>query len=261
MDTQSLEKQFAKMGARLKVVSALERLAIDVRADRKGEFFELKVPERVDVQVLENRARERHLLLLAREGGQKDKFLCGHDERHWFAAAVPDFRGVGTVRTAMEALKAELVRFVQDRKNLTMRERLSRRNEAFVRQGEWFFVPAPWVAKDVDPAKVLRNEPLSRGRGSKPHRCEMLFRRGGENVYVCRYFPNGLTEVNYRRELLRNPKAKAYRWQSMRLNPEAYVRGAVSHADHATIYLGEWHRVLMNTEHQSRAKANVVFLD
>ena len=35
---------------------------------------------------------------------EKNKFLCGHDERHWFVAAVPG-RSVATVRSAMEALK------------------------------------------------------------------------------------------------------------------------------------------------------------
>jgi hypothetical protein len=30
----------------------------------------------------------RHLLLMARSW-TKDKFLCGHDERHWFVCAVP----------------------------------------------------------------------------------------------------------------------------------------------------------------------------
>ena len=34
-----------------------------------------------------------------------------------------------------------------------------------------------------------------------------------------------------------------------------------SHADHATITLPFWHRVMMNTETQSRTMANVAFLD
>jgi len=35
----------------------------------------------------------------------------------------------------------------------------------------------------------------------------------------------------------------------------------VRHPDHATITLPCWHRVLMNTETQSRTTANVAFLD
>jgi hypothetical protein len=40
-----------------------------------------------------------------------------------------------------------------------------------------------------------------------------------------------------------------------------YARGRVRHADHRTITLHGWHRVLMNTEGQSRAMRNVAFLD
>lgn len=40
-----------------------------------------------------------------------------------------------------------------------------------------------------------------------------------------------------------------------------YVRGKITHPDHATIRLDGWHRVEMNTENRSRAMASVVFLD
>ena len=43
--------------------------------------------------------------------GEKQKFLCGHDERHWFVAAVPeDARGVTGVVAAKAALQPALVR-------------------------------------------------------------------------------------------------------------------------------------------------------
>jgi hypothetical protein len=38
-------------------------------------------------------------------------------------------------------------------------------------------------------------------------------------------------------------------------------RPRVRHADHATITLHGWHRVLMNTEGQSKAMSHVAFLD
>jgi hypothetical protein len=40
-----------------------------------------------------------------------------------------------------------------------------------------------------------------------------------------------------------------------------YVSGSVRHADHKTIVLHGWHRVLMNTEGQAVAMRNVAFLD
>jgi len=47
----------------------------------------------------------------------------------------------------------------------------------------------------------------------------------------------------------------------MRRDMSVYARGAVSHADHATITLPFWHRVLMNTETQSQTMRFVAFLD
>ena len=46
----------------------------------------------------------------------------------------------------------------------------------------------------------------------------------------------------------------------MRHNAEVYVRGRIRTADHRTITLHDWHRVLMNTKNQSRAMRNVAFL-
>ena len=44
-------------------------------------------------------------------------------------------------------------------------------------------------------------------------------------------------------------------------DPEVFAKGAIRHPDHATIRLAGWHRVLMNTEHRSRAKLHVTFID
>lgn len=120
---------------------------------------------------------------MVREAGEKQKFLCGHDERHWFVAAIPESAPVGTVRQAKEALKPAEVRTAQARCRIDARDANRRKNDAFIRQGEWFFLPEPTIA--VDAAVVLRNEPLSRGGGGKPHWTEFCFRSGGETVYAC----------------------------------------------------------------------------
>ena len=112
----------------------------------------------------------------------------------------------------------------------------------------------------VDGQLVLRNEPLRRGSG-KPHLVEQLYRTGGETVHVCSKHPNGITEQEYRGLLRVNPKAAHWGWQVMRRNPGVYARGTVRHSDHDTIMLPVWHRVVMNTETQSRTMANVAFLD
>jgi hypothetical protein len=47
----------------------------------------------------------------------------------------------------------------------------------------------------------------------------------------------------------------------MRRNAGVYAGGRVRHSGHVTITLPFWHRVVMNTETQSRTMANVAFLD
>jgi hypothetical protein len=265
MDTILLDKKFARMGARLKIADRPGRgnglVRLDVRSDNRGEFFEIarSVRALAEIDVLDVQPGERHLLLLVRDHGAKHKFLCGHDERHWFVAAIPERAPVGTVRQAREALKPIDVRNAQARHALNGKARQRRKNAAYVRQGEWFFIPAPGLV--VDESLLLRNEPLSRGLGSKPHWAECCCRLGGQVVYVCGRYPRGVTENQYRKLLSRNAAARTWGWQTMRRNPAVFVRGRIRHTDHRTIVLREWHRVLMNTENQSAARRNVAFLD
>lgn len=215
--------------------------------------------------VLDVQPKDRHLLLMVRQPAKrpglpdiKDKFLCGHDERHWFVAGVPEAAPVSNVVTAQEALKPDLVRNLERGKKGKRTKRQRRKTETFIREGEWFFIPSAGV--QADEKLVLHSEPLRRG-GGKPHVCEFLYRVGGTTVYVSGQYPNGLTEKEYRAVLKRNPDAAKWNWRVMQRNPVVYVRGRVSHADHATIQLDGWHRVEINTENRSRAMASVAFLD
>src|SRR5262252_6947584 len=186
MNTENIESKFAAMGARLKVRELppewrrwfgwqrTEDYAVDIQKDRHGHFFEIRVPnhlsQSLDVSVMQAEPKQRHLLLLVRKTADKpqlDRFLCGHDEREWFVAAVPG--GASSVRQAMDALQPGDVRQTLANHKVSANKRYSRKNRAFRRQGEWFFVPEP--AMVVDPKLVLRNEPLRRGTG-KPHKVE-----------------------------------------------------------------------------------------
>ena len=51
------------------------------------------------------------------------------------------------------------------------------------------------------------------------------------------------------------------RWTVQLRDPEVYAKGAIRHPDHATVHLGTWHRVAMNTEQSARAMRHVAFLD
>jgi hypothetical protein len=263
MDIQLLQKHFGRMGARVKLRevagSGWRRTAagIDIGTDDKGEFFDLRInpAQPVDYRVVDLQPRERHLLLL---GEQKNKFLCGHDERHWFVCAVPG-QSVTNVRQAMESLQPAEVRGAVNRHVKRAKNRLRRHNEAFVRQGEWFFIPEPRLV--VSPLEIRRNEPLSRGVGSKPHMCQFAYRTAGRLVMVCDKHPAGIAMENYARLLQKNPSAKHWNWQQMRRGALLYVRGRVWHPDHQTIVLDCWHRVVMNTEGQAPGSRAVVFLD
>ena len=95
MSNQALLRRFEEIGARAKLVRA-GRPRIDVRVDRRGEYFELGVLGLRDanVMVVDTDDVDRALLLLVRNGWEKSKFLCGFDERHWFVAAIPELRTV-----------------------------------------------------------------------------------------------------------------------------------------------------------------------
>src|SRR6185503_17690801 len=128
MNAKQIESRFAEIGARLKVREIASRwtqgdrtwvapadFAMDIQRDGNGEFFELRVPthlrESLEATVLQAEPKERHLLMLVRKSTAKpqlDRFLCGHDEREWFVAAVPG--GASSVRQAMDALQPRDVR-------------------------------------------------------------------------------------------------------------------------------------------------------
>lgn len=250
-----LERRFAEMGARLSLTEpgADQSPRIDIRSDGQGEYFDVRA---TDAEVVALDARDRHLLLLVRDGGEKSKFLCGHDERHWFVAAVPeDARGVTSVATAKAALQPRVVHTAL--RSVRRKNRFRRRNEAFVRQGEWFFVPAP----GLQPAEfeIRPNEPLSRGAGSKPHVVQFLWRTGGTRVYVNQRHPTGISEARWQR--LSPTQRASGGWFPMVRDPVVYAKGTVRHPDHATIELRQWHRVVMNTENRARAMQHVAFLD
>jgi len=274
MDTDMLIEKFARMNARAKVIGPRPNrqgrltgptFRIDIGRDRKGEFFELAVnpTELKEVIITDIQPRMRHLLLQVDRRDDKverQKFLCGHDERHWFVAAVPESARASNVMTAMEALKPEAVKASQARAGLKRRDSHKRKNPAFVRQGEWFFIPQTNVT--FDSKLILQNEPLSRGAGSKPHIVEELVRTGGETVYVSRRHPAGLTVEAYKKWVHQNPTlASQLRFTVMRRNADVYVRGKVRHSDHKTIVLNGWHMVVMNTESEARAMRHVAFLD
>ena len=262
MNVELLRKKFAAMGARVEFGASASqgRAGLDLRTDARGEFFDIRInpDDAVEYEVVDLRPEARHLLLMSRRGEAKEKFLCGHDERHWFVCAVPG-ASVSKVTDALAALQPAVVRWAVRREVKRAKNRFRRRNEAFVRQGEWFFIPDR-VAYSIRPRVIYRNEPLSRGAGSKPHVCEELWRAGGETVYVCPERPNGVTEPELNKLWHSNPRTRDWFWRAMRRNMAVYVRGRVRHPDHKTIFLDGWHGVAMNTEREAPGMGHDVSL-
>lgn len=267
MDVDVISKSFERIGARVRIVPISRRwnrsIEIDIARDRHGEYFDLSIAEDAGLRAVDVRPKLRHLLLMLdppRTGSdRRAKYLCGHDERHWFVAGVPLNRGVSNVVTAMEALKPPAVRDVQAQRGVSGEDRLKRRNRAFRRQGEWFFIPRGNIT--VDPRQVLSNEPMVRTGGGKPHWVDKLVRTGGETVYVSKVRPDGVTQEEYRDLLARQPELRSESWRVMRRNPSVLVTGRVRHPDHATITLDGWHQVLMNEEHKAPGRESIAFLD
>ena len=278
MNRDLIERKFEAMGARVRFqdLAAMNRsrflrdlnenIVVDVLRDKKGEFFNIAISGSIDLIVPDVQPADRHLLLMARvptvaeTGTRTVKLLCGHDEREWFAAQVPG-GGVSNVDTAKESIKPPLAAQSQKRHRVKARDRHRRKNKGFIRQGEWFFIPSPGL--NPDPARITRREPIvlaGTRAGSKPHVAEEALREGGEVVFVHpRYARRGLTEAARERLFQRKPQAaRAGNWQTMRRNPQLFVRGSVRHPDHKTIRLNGWHRVALNLEERGRS---VAFLD
>jgi hypothetical protein len=290
MDVLTIEKKFSKMGAKVEFEDPVDRARVvrtfeeakrhpekfemlptfpspklDIVHRGKEEVFVLETfgNPKMKVEVLDLRPDKRHLLLMLKDEGQKGnaKYLCGHDERHWFVAAIPEAAGAKNVADAMEALKPEVVRQSQKKKGVKAKHRNKRKNAGFIRQGEWFFIPEPSLI-DVPAYAIHRKEPISRARGAS-HICEEVYRSGGRTVYVhSQYAKSGLSQSAFDRFIKANPEKRDNGWQRMIEGATVFARGYVKQfPDHKTIHLNGWHRVEMNLEHKARAMEWVRFFD
>jgi hypothetical protein len=259
MNSEQLTKHFKSLGARVKfhpIDTPRPRATrppettyiIDVRTDKQGEYFDIAQGKNApEFELLQIKPKSRHMLLYTHHG---QRFLFGHDERHWFVAGIRD--AVSTIRAAKQSL---LPREIWEQvRHLSPDEVDNRRNAFFLRQGEWFFVPSN---KEIPERMIHRNEPLQRTPRSKPHICQELYREGGELVYLVGN--QQYSEQEYQEQKKRNPEFDQGRSVQTRIrNPRVYVRGYVKHDDHATLTLTKWHRVFINSEFTT---SSVAFLD
>jgi hypothetical protein len=271
MNADTLERKFEKMGAKVELEDKVGRARIvrgsqgtnpriDIATRGRDEVFVIDTyDQNIDVEVLDVQPKQRHLLLMLKNNmtHENSKFLCGHDERHWFVAAIPESASAKNVADAMDALKPEVVKEALKRAGVKAKHKNKRKNEAYIRQGEWFFIPAKNL--EVDKLMILKNEPIVRTRGGKPHLCEFVYRVGGETVYT----RGGMVqnESEHKDYLKAHPDEANTPWNRMVRDATVYARGYVKHPDHSTTYLDGWHKVEPNTENKARAREFMAFLD
>lgn len=287
-----IKTKFQKMGSdvrftttnRLRRRSRLNQeadvpLTVDVETVRNKERFVISYDDskEFELSVADLQPKDRHLLLMIKNpienrlGNVVDndvlKILCGHDERHWFSAGIPESARAATVEQAKLALVPKNVANMLAKCGYDKRVFLKRKGELFVRQGEWYFIRMPDFKPDNEMV-IKKKEPISRGGGSKPHMCDELYSIGGQRVYVNdKYAPDGVTEGEYRKLVQKLGRelgweaGKRVDFQVRTRDAAVYARGGVRHKDHKTIYLDVWHRVFPNTESESRASTVSVFLD
>jgi len=266
MDTELIRDKFIELGARVFFGEITgtpnpNREAINIRInilnDTHGPYFKIETREDVDISVPDVQKVDRHLLLFSRDP-ELQRFLCGHDERNWFVAAIPEDSGASNVKEAKEALKPGEVEQSQKGAKVKTKDLKKRKTGAYLRQGEWFFIPKPNTV--IDESLILKNEPIQRGRATQ-HIVEEVFRIGGQTIYICPKFPEGLSERQHKEILKSEPELNKVSWQVRTVSAKVYGRGRVTHQDHKTIVLPFWHEILMNTETHARAMRNVLFVD
>ena len=182
--TVEMQRAFEAIGADVEITVTGHRFEIDVQQTNDQEVYQLTLPreQTIFADAMDVKPKLRHLVLDV-SGWQRPfaaRYLCGHDERHWFVANVPFDAQTVTVRGAMEALKPEIVRREQKRKGVKHR-RHRRKTTAYVRQGEWFFLPRPMMHV----GELAINDGILARRGGKPHRVQWFYQpQGRDEMYA-----------------------------------------------------------------------------
>lgn len=247
MSTLALTRALEKLGYLAAINEGTRSLPasgyrINTRKSGKTEQFVIDMKDNIELVPLDTRKDEAAVLVMIKDNeapyGQQNiaKMLLGHDERQLFVAAVP--RDSKDVLDAKDKLKPGLVRAVETKAGVKKTKLNKHKNEARVRQGDFFFVP---TTDEVNEQVILRNEPLNRGRGAS-HMVDEMVRIGGQAGYEKR--GNFITVGQFNR-LQEKDK---FGWRQARRNPTVYVRGRVRHNEHKTVILKTWHRVFPNTE-------------
>lgn len=264
MKTQEIIEGFAKAGLmaipmkRPTFFGQDARSAFFLTVRRRGtkvwyEFWPGR--EENKVQILNADPALRQLVLLVKEAGgkfitkeydaskrkmvnrtntispQTRRFLVGFDERDLFMAQLPAAARITTVRQAHEVLRPG---------TMPGTPALPKKGKV-VRQGEWFFYPATKEDKaEIQKMKlaIKTKFPIEGPGRGKPHTADEYLELLGKALPV--------EERQRFRTRWKGPVEKMF------------VRGAVRHLDHETVYFSDWQRVIRNAEDRG---ANAKWID
>lgn len=274
---QAIVEKFEKIGSRVKIFDVTKSpnslpFSITIQRDLKGEYFDIRIRELVELIVTDVQKKDRHLLLMVRDFDNKNLsgkpavtyFLCGHDERNWFVCGIPT--SVTSVTQAKQVLKPPALRDFEAKHGLKAsrahkRHRLLKSGLKVHRQGEFMFIPVKGFTIPEDAlVSIHKNTPLRRG-GLHIHTAEFEYHTGGTTVWVSDQYPESLAvgfTDSQRKAAMKKASAKRAFWTQQVREPTTYVKGKITHPEHATLNLGNvWHKVEISTEH----KRGVAFFD
>jgi hypothetical protein len=185
-----------------------------------------KQVQRIKLRIASITEIKRGLIInsIEKTPGSVRYYLCGVDERQLFIAQLP--KHITTVAGAHKMLKGSEVEFFE-----------GKARGKTIRQGEWFFVNA--TADEEESIKqglknkkiyILKKQNIGRltgtRRGGKPHTAEEAILLSAA-VLEHGYTAQGRMDV--------------------------FVRGRISHADHKSVQLAQWRRVVRNNEAEPQA--------
>lgn len=168
--------------------------------------------------------------------GSVRHYLLGVDERQLFIAELP--KAVTSVAEAHRSLKSNTVTFAE-----------GRAGGKTLRQGEWFFVEATEEEKESISRAIKNNKLSVVSKGN-------IGRLTGAR-------PGGKAHIAQEAVVVGGGPRLAHDF-SVRARPEVFVRGNISHPDHATVHLHQWRRVLKNAEKENdsnRSASGVYWID
>ncbi len=261
---QKIIEAFKKIGANAVInllkpgtVSRNRRgFRISIREDRKkhASCFDLHVWDGTRIYVQDVSPKDHALLLKVnwtKERGRyiHEDFLCGRDDHGWYVTALKGHTA-HSVEEAFESLRPAEIRSALRTENVPRSKWNKHRNKAFLRQGEWFFIPMP---PDFKPKGVVRKKEHLGVRG-KPHIADFVCSEG-----VVRYRHNRFLNLFTREEVAKLEKEGETGFRPVFIVQETFAKGRVVHPDHRTVILDGWHRVVPNTE--NRLPGSNAFVD